>query len=400
VIIEITLAIILGCLAGTLTGLAPGIHINLVSAFLVLSLDKFQSFPSISLASFIVAMSITHTFIDFIPSIFLGAPEEDNFLSILPGHQLLLEGRGHEAFLLTLKGSLLAIPIILILTPIFLAGLPSFYNIIKFLVPYILIFISIYIILRAEKIIQAIIVFILSGVLGLLTFNLPIEQPLLPLLSGLFGISTLIISLKSKTTLVPQVFYPLTKVKLTKREYLKSILSCSIASPLCSFLPGIGSGHAATLSSEITEQNPRTFLFSLGIINTVIMGLSYITVYSINKARTGTAAGVKDVLKTITQTDLTIVIITIIISGIIAFIIGLIASRFFAKNITKINYSKLTIIIITIVLIVNIIFTNWLGILVILTSSCLGIYTILSDTRRINLMACLILPSIIYYLLN
>jgi len=399
-LLEILLAILLGCLAGTFTGLAPGIHINLVSAFLVLSLDKFQSLPEISLASFIVAMSITHTFIDFIPSIFLGAPEEDNFLSILPGHQLLLEGKGYEAFILTLKGSLLAIPIILLLTPIFVLGLPGFYASIKFLIPFLLIFISIYIILRAEKILKTILIFVLAGILGLLTFNLPIEQPLLPLLSGLFGISTLIVSLKSKTTLVKQSLTPLTKVKLTKREYLKSILSSSIAAPLCSFLPGIGSGHAATLSSELTEQNPRTFLFSLGIINTAIMGLSYVTVYSINKTRTGTAAGVKDILKTITQTDLTYILLAILISGILAFIIGIITSRIFAKHITRINYSILTFIIIAVVILVNIIFTNWLGLLVLLTSACLGIYTILTDTRRINLMACLIVPSIVYYLIN
>jgi len=397
-LLEIIIAVLLGCLAGTITGLAPGIHINLVSAFLVFSLDKFQSFPPISLASFIVAMSITHTFIDFIPSIFLGAPEEDSFLSILPGHQLLLEGKGYEAFILTLKGSLLAIPIILIISPSFIFGLPAFYNSIKFLIPYILIFISIYIILREEKIFKAMIIFALAGILGLLTFNTPIEQPLLPLLSGLFGISTLIISLKSKTTLVKQSITPLKQVKLTKTEYLKSILSSSIAAPLCSFLPGIGSAHAATLSSELTEQNPRTFLFSLGIINTVIMGLSYVTVYSINKARTGTAAGVKEILKTISSADLTVILMSILIAGIIAFIIGLITAKIFAKNITKINYSVLTGIIIAIVLSVNLYFTNWLGIIALLASTALGVYTISTGTRRINLMACLIIPSIVYYL--
>jgi len=128
------------------------------------------------------------------------------------------------------------------------------------------------------------------------------------------------------------------------------------------------------------------------------MGLSYVTVYSINKARTGTAAGVKEILKTISSADLTVILMSILIAGIIAFIIGLITAKIFAKNITKINYSVLTGIIIAIVLSVNLYFTNWLGIIALLASTALGVYTISTGTRRINLMACLIIPSIVYYL--
>jgi len=397
-IIEIIIAILLGCLAGTFTGLAPGIHINLVSAVLVYSLDKFQSLPLISLAVFIASMSITHTFLDFVPSIFLGAPEEDNFLSVLPGHKLLLEGKGYEAFILTLYGSLFAILIILIFTPIFIFGLPSFFSLIKTIIPFILLFLSFYIVLREDKITISLLVFLLAGLLGLLTFNLPVKEPLLPLLSGLFGLSGLFVSLKSKTLLVNQQLPPLRKIKLTKSEFLKASISSSLAAPLCSFLPGIGSGHAATLASEFTEQNPRTFLFSVGAINTIIMGLSYVTMYSIGKSRTGTAASIKDILKTVTSNDLTIILVAILISGILAFFIGIFVSRIFAKNITKINYQYLTIAIITILVGVNLFFSNWLGLLVLLTSSCLGFFTILSNSRRINLMACLIVPSIVYYL--
>src|SRR3990172_8135655 len=118
--IELIIALIVGLLAGTITGLTPGIHINLVAAFLTSSIGYFAGIPLIALVVFIVSMSITHTFIDFIPSIYLGAPEEDTFLSVLPGHELLKEGKGYEASVLTLYGSIIAIPIILIFIPIFI----------------------------------------------------------------------------------------------------------------------------------------------------------------------------------------------------------------------------------------------------------------------------------------
>jgi len=69
--LELLISIIIGILFGMLTGLIPGIHINLIS-LLLLSISPFllQYFSIISLAIFIIAMSVTHTFLDSIPSIF------------------------------------------------------------------------------------------------------------------------------------------------------------------------------------------------------------------------------------------------------------------------------------------------------------------------------------------
>ncbi|MEI6849922.1 MAG: tripartite tricarboxylate transporter permease [archaeon] len=397
-ILSFLLAVIIGCIAGTITGLSPGIHINLVSVILISQLDKLSNVPIISLAIFIVSMSITHTFIDFIPSIFLGAPEEDNFLSILPGHQMLLEGKGYQAFILTLYGSLFGIILILLVTPLFLIFLPSLYAILKTFMPYLLIFISLYIILRADKILISFLIFALAGLLGLLTFNNPVQEPLLPLLSGLFGISSLIISLKFKTNPKKQKVIPLKKIRIPKLELLKSILAVSLFSPLCSFLPGIGSSHAATFGSEIVNLDKKGFLFMVGATNTIVMGLSYVTVYSILKSRTGTAAAVQELMKTFSQNDLLIIILAIVISGSLAFIIGIKLAKLISRTMNKISYGNLTLGIIILVLLVNLIFTNWLGLIVLLTSTSLGIFAVLSNSRRINLIACLILPAIIYYI--
>lgn len=399
-VIELLIALLLGIIAGTFTGLSPGIHINLVATILTASLAYFSNVPLISLAVFIVSMSITHTFIDFIPSIFLGAPEEDSFLSLLPGHQLLLEGKGYEAFILTLYGSIFAIPVILIFTPIFIFTLPTLYDLIKTVMPFLLIFLSLYIVLREDNFILSLIVFILAGFLGLFTFNLPVKEPLLPLLSGLFGLSGLIISLKSKSIPKKQSIVPLKKIKLEKKQFLRYGLASFIFAPLCSFLPGIGSSHAATLGSEFVKQDTRGFLFLVGSVNTIIMGLSYVAVYTINKSRTGTAAAVKEILKNISSSDLMIILVAIALSGVISFFLAIFISKMFAKFLNKINYYFLTITVIIILSLINIIFTNWLGLLVLLTSASLGVFTILSNSRRINLMAALILPAIIYYLTN
>ncbi len=400
-IIEIILALLLGCLIGTFTGLFPGIHINLVSASLLASLTYFDFIPVMALVVFIVAMAITHTFIDFIPSIFLGAPEEDSFLSVLPGHQLLREGKGHEAVVLTLYGSLAALPVITIFSLVFVYFLSHVFNFIQTLIPYILIFASLYLIFREEDFIVSLIVFILAGFLGLLTFNLPVKEPLLPLLAGLFGISSLIVSIKTKIKVPKQKIMPIKKVKLNKKSFLKSSIAAAIAAPLCSFLPGIGSGHAAVIGSEIMgreAQDKRSFLFLVGSLNTIVMALSFVTAYAIGKTRTGSAVAVEKLLGTISTSNLIIIIAVVFISGIFSFFVGISLSRLFAKYISKFNYSKLSLITILFLLIVNIILSNIYGLIVLITASALGVFCILSGSRRINLMGCLLIPTIVFYL--
>jgi putative membrane protein len=397
--IELILPLILGTLVGTFTGIFPGIHINLVSAIL-LSHYSFFAIAPLSLVVFIVSLAITHTFLDFIPSVFLGAPDEDNFLSILPGHQLLMQGKGQEAVILTLYGSLIAIPIILIISPIFINFLPPLYTAIKLFIPYILIFVSLFLICREKEPALSLLIFLLSGFLGLITFSLPVKEPLMPLLTGLFGLSSLIISLKDKPFLTKQEILPLSQIKLPKKDFLKSFLSALISAPLCSFLPGIGSGHAAVIGSEIIPQERKGFLFLVGSINTIVMGLSFVTAYSIGKTRTGAAAAIKEILQTITKTDLFIILLAIVLSGIIAFAIGVQLTKVFSAIINKINYQKLNFIIILLLIVINIIFSNPIGIIVLISSASIGIFAISSNSRRINLMGCLILPSIVYYLIN
>jgi putative membrane protein len=402
-ILELALALIIGVLFGTITGLFPGIHINLVAAGLLALVGGayFSGIKVIILVVFIVAMALTHTFIDFIPSIFLGAPEEDSFLAVLPGHELLKAGKGHEAVVLTLYGSLAALPIILIFTFLFIGFLDKIYTILSFLIPYTLILVSLYLIFREEEFIVSLVVFTLSGFLGLLTFNLPIKEPLLPLLTGLFGVSGLIVSLKNKITIPKQKITSLKEIKITKKSFFRGIIAASLSAPLASFLPGVGSGQAAVIGSELMGkegESKKSFLFLVGAINTIVMALSFVTIYAIGRTRTGAAVAVSEILEKITLSSLIIIIITILLSGVLAFTIGIKLSKLFSKKINKISYRKISLIIITLLLIINLILSNALGILVLITGSSLGIFCILSRTRRINLMGALLIPTIVFYL--
>ena len=96
--------------------------------------------------------------------------------------------------------------------------------------------------------------------------------------------------------------------------------------------------------------------------------------------------------------DLIIILAAIVISGVIAFFIGVRLAGFFSRHINKIDYGKISMLVIGLLIVVNIILSNWIGLIVLVTGSALGVFCILSGTRRINLMGCLLIPSIVYYL--
>ena len=346
-------------------------------------------------------MSVTHTFIDFIPSIYLGAPQDGTELSVLPGHELLKKGEGHEAVLITLLGSLIAIFLVILLSPLLIFSIPRLNLLIKPVIPFLLMIISIFLIMNEEtnKKISAFVVFVLAGILGLIALNLELKEPLLPLLTGLFGASSLIISIKQKTQIPEQKISSLKKIEITRKDLLAPGIFATFFSSILGFLPALGSGQIAVISSTIKKINNRQFLFSLGLINPFMMILGFLTVYTISKGRTGSAVFIQEILGVISINQIILILIISLISGILAFIIGIKLSKFLAKNIGKINYSKTSIFVLIFLSIIVIIFSGFLGAIIFIISTFTGIYGISLNVRRTNLMGCLLLPTIILYLI-
>lgn len=404
-LIQIIIALIFGILAGTITGLIPGIHINLIGIFLIsLSASAFSSLNPIYLVVFIASMAITHTFIDFIPSVFLGCPDTDTELSVLPGHELLKKGHGYKAIILTAYGGLAAIlTLILIAFPATLTINKIYLLLTKpYVMPLILLIVSVLLISLEKRKFPALLAFSLTGVFGLIVLNFsPLKQPLLPLLTGLFGSSMLIMSIKNKIQIPKQKIEPVSS-KDIKKPLAGAFLGSLIASPLCSFLPGLGSGQAAIIGNQvarISRTDRNGFLILLGATNTLVMGFSFISLYAISKTRTGAAVAIQEIIGNPPLRTLLLILVAVLISGVISFFLTDFLARFFSKRIMKIEYSTLSYITLAILVIVVFIISGFLGLLVLIASTFTGIYCISLGVRRTNMMGCLLLPTILLYLL-
>ncbi|HLC65097.1 MAG TPA: tripartite tricarboxylate transporter permease [Candidatus Nanoarchaeia archaeon] len=398
---ERVIGIASGIFLGIITGLTPGLHMNTVSV-LIISFSPYllDYFSPITLGIIIISMGVTHTFLDTIPSIFLGAPDPDTALAVLPGHRMLLAGKGFEAVKLTLIGSFFSLIGSILVMPLAIPLIPLLYTLIKPYIGIILIFVMAYMIYlenTLRKKITGLILFLLSGILGYIVLNFPnINQPLFPLLSGLFGISLLIVSM-SETIIIPKQVIS-NSIWMGKRGLVKSISASVISGSLAGFLPGLGSSQAAIIAlALVRDAGVYTFLVIVGGINTVNFLFSLATFYAIDKARNGAIVAMTEIIPKISLDEVILFMAVALIAGSIATIITLKMTVLFSKLISRIDYRKCCLSIIIFVTASVFYSSSWIGTLILLVSTMVGLIGQLTGVKKSLLMGCLILPVIIYF---
>ena len=355
----------------------------------------------IILGVFIISLAITHTFLDTLPGIYLGAPDAGQELNVLPGHRLLHRGEGHNAVIYTLIGSLGSLLLGTILFPVFLFLMDKTASLVDGLIGYILIMIMAYMILKDKgKRLKSLTAFFLAGCLGLIVLNgLPqLRQPLFPLLSGLFGFSLLLTSLLQKSVIPPQnISKPL---KISRKNMVKAVSAASGVGFIAGFLPGFGSSQAAIVATEVVgDIGDEGFLTLVGGINTANMLISIGTAYLLDKARNGAIVAVNQLMGKIDLTAMLLFVGVSVVVGGIATILTLIISKQFAQIIVKVNYNTVVWSIIGFITILTIFFDGFIGLTILLTATALGIVASSWNIGKNHLMGCLILPVILYFVL-
>lgn len=395
--IEYLIACLIGIVAGTVTGLIPGIHINLVSVLVVTySSILLNYFDSLTIGIFIMAMSVTHTFLDSIPSIFLGAPDADQALGVLPGHKLLLKGHGYGAVHLTIIGSLFGLIVSIILFPILIHVVGFLYPIIKTYIGWMLLFVVIFMILKEKKKGLATYIFLFSGALGLIVLNMPnLENPLFPLLSGLFGVSSLILSLNDKVKIPLQI---LKKLEIKKNILFRAVGASTFAGLITSFMPGLGPAQGAVLAQGVSGNiGDKGFLVLIGGLNTVNMILSLVTLYVLDKARNGSVIALSEIMQ-IDSRNLIAILSSILLVGLLNYFWAIKLTTIFSKLVEKMNYFAISITIICLISFMTLFLSGWIGAIVLITASFAGIIAPSYGVSRSHAMGCLMLPVISYFL--
>jgi len=356
-------------------------------------------------------MAISHALIEFIPSIFLGVPEEGTVLSILPGHQFVLEGRGKEAVRLAAVGGFGAILITALLLPAFMMILPAIYVPIKPYIWILLIIIVIYMFIRLNKDLSSFLwsmaLFLLSGIMGFIMLNTPVSSnvSLLCIFTGLFGVSTLLYSL-SQSSFVPtqNIFYDF-KIN---NNILRGIFAGGIAGTVLGFLPGLGPAQGSIIAQELSgggdiEDNREGFLVAISGVNTSDTLFSLILIFLIGNPRSGIAVYISNILENFDFAHLIFFVFTALTAVSISLFLCLKLGDAVSNSIERVNYEKLTWIVIAFMSILVIAFSLWYHINILfiiityITAISLGLIPHYVGVNKSNLMGVLIVPAIVIY---
>lgn len=434
----------LGVLLGVTTGLLPGLHVNNL-AMIMLSFSSSiivicsslscygisDQFILILIAGFILSVSIAHSFVNAIPATFIGAPEEETALSVLPAHGLLLDGEGYKAVALSAISSYGAVVFCLaLLFPLrFLIGSPFFlYTEIQKSMVWILMAI-VFLMIATEKtriteagkqgilpvllgMAFAVFVFFLSGIFGLIILELSLSSPiglsasvLFPALAGLFGVPTLLTSLLTKPVIPVQNLEPLVMNHIEKKLSVVSVVTGSLAGVIVSIIPGVTTAIGTVLAMNLRQRSSREqTILTLSSVNTAAAFCVTLMLFIIQRTRSGVIIAVNDLITAEPWTSffmpvtLTYLLMFIVLGGGLSFFFTVFLGKLFAKKFHKIPYQPLVIATLVFLVVLVVLFTGPLGLLVLATATTIGFLPVCWGVRRSHCMGVLLIPIILFFL--
>ncbi len=375
--------IFLGILLGIISGFIPAIHSNTIISFLNEFGVSFEIFPYL-----IISIFGAFTICSFVPSIFFGIPDDSSVLTVLPGQKLVKEGNGPLALKTVIFCSIFTSVICLAMFPVSLVIFPIIYSSISSYMPEILIILSLILLIKSKKPFFAFLIFLLSGMLGVATFNLNLKDPFLPIFCGMFALAAMYAYKKSK--IPPQ------KDEKLDLGILKYIFAGIAGGFFADLIPGVSS--PSQVSTFISIFIPITSLGYLAAISSISVSQSIFAIAtdaSINKSRVGAIVWLSQFTNLSEEFYLyaLLFIFSLSTAGLFLYFF-----RMKISSVSNVDFSKLNIVFALYLFLLIFLIDGIIGIIIFLGASFLGYCTIKLDVERTFLMGAIIIPTILFFL--
>ncbi len=377
----------LGMAAGIGAGLVPGIHANTIAFMsLYLPLERGTGF-----GLFIVAMSITNAFVDAVPSVLLGAPSEENIAAMLPGHEMLMEGRGIEAVMLIVSGALCSSMITIALMPLFFVFATRYEGALPILVPVLASLSFFAMALSEKKKIHALLLATLCGALGVIALG-KIDNAIFVLITGFFGVTGLLESIRSNANLPPQ------QENVSGKAEIGIPLAAAAVSGFSALLPGIGPTQATVMAKGVVGGiGRRKYLLLCGGIGVGNLVFSLLMLFAVQKGRSGMTVALQNFIGQDWETFLTLLAGACIAAGLSALVCGKIA-KIAARKIRLFDYRKISALALAFMVVLVAASSGPPGLLACAAAAALAMFGISAGVRRSQCMSFLLVPTILFYL--
>jgi putative membrane protein len=396
--IDILLGTLIGVLLGTVSGIIPGIHANTLAGVLVsLQAALIAVLGPVALACTLFAALITHTFVDAIPSTFLGVPDADTSLAVLPAHALCLEGNGEEAVRIAALGSACAMVIAVPLSLLCFLLLPALQPYFDWWIGILLVAAVGWMVVTSDAPGWGLALFIISGILGLFAFRYAYlgwhtfageSAILMPLLTGLFGISVLLTASQGK--IQPQVFREL---RMDDRTLVKSSMLGTIAGIAVGWLPGLSTASAnGVLASAIGyEKDRRAYILATNAANTANAFIGLAALYALERMRNGVIAAIAG----LTLPPIGDLMVAGILAACVAYAVTVWLSRS-AHRFGAVDSTALNRVVIAFAIAISILLTGPFGLFILVMATAVGLVPHFINLPRVYGMGAIMVPVILW----
>lgn len=363
--------VLAGVMLGTFTGITPGIHVNTIG--------------ELGLGDPIVlfSMGLVHTFLDVIPSAFLGIPDEGTALSVLPAHRLARGGRSMEVVRISLWASAIAVFLSILLAPVYplLAALytPGVGKIIVFLLIVLMVFTA------GRRALATLLVILLSGALGLIVFSLPLAHHYYPLFTGLFGIPVLLSGIKGRPPSGEDA-----SVQMGHTSFLKFSFLGTLVGMLASLVPAFTPSQGAVLAS-LFSRDDRAFLVAVFSINTANFTFSFMNYLATGRVRNGIVAK----MPPLSEKALPSYLVLSVGVSLLVLLYGEQLALIILRAVRRLPYGYLNGGVLLFLFILAWFFDGFIGVLVLASASLLGLFTLSVNAPRRACMGVLMIPILI-----
>ncbi|ELZ22762.1 hypothetical protein C475_16711 [Halosimplex carlsbadense 2-9-1] len=396
-----------GVALGTVSGLTPGIHAN-TFALLLAGVAPSIPGPVRYVGAAMLAAGVVHTFLDVVPALALGVPDPAMASSALPGHRLVLAGRGREALRLSALGSAgavaFAVPLAVPMTRAMTTVYPTLRANLSILLGGVVVLLVATESTTVGRVGAALSV-AASGALGAVALDLPpggvVDSGgmLAPIFTGLFGAPVLLDALTGEGV-PPQDD---ASVAASRRSVAGFALAGTLSGAVVGYVPGVSSAIAATVAllavpgggggrPERSADGARGFIVTTSGVNTANTVFALLALIALGTPRTGVMVAMSDAGVPL---DLPLLLGSVLVAAACGFALVVTLGDGYLRLVGRADYARLSVSVLCLVAVVIAVLTGPLGVAVFGASTVVGLVPVRFGARRASLMGVLLVPLIL-----
>nr|WP_267637885.1 tripartite tricarboxylate transporter permease [Halovenus rubra] len=390
-----TLLFVFGGIAlGTVSGLVPGLHANNFALLLAGFAPAVPGDP-LWVGGAMLAAGVTHTFLDIVPALALGVPDPAMAPTALPGHKLVLQGRGREALRLSAAGSVLAVAFAVPLAIPVTFGMTRLYPTIAAHLSILLGAVSLLLVITERTMVARLgggLSLGFSGALGALTLDipaggvLPAGNMLAPLFAGLFGAPILIEAVGGEGV-PPQAD---SRVTTSRRVVLCVGFIGTLCGAFVGYLPGISAAIAAGAAMVVVPyRGPRAFVVASSGVSTANTVFALFALIALGNPRTGVLVAIES---TNVPHNLPILLGSVAIAAAVGFVLVLQVGDWYLNIVGSVDNAWLSVSVLLFLCVLVTAFTGLIGFAVFVVATVVGLIPARFGSRRMTLMGVLLVP--------